>query len=90
MGFFLAAGSSGFGIRQTLSRHLELKPATLASKARDLGFVPKLGFHQGAAGFNPREASRRLKSAAPWVFPDRAYKSRAFDEKRGDRPMIVL
>jgi hypothetical protein len=36
MGFFLAAGSSGLGIRQTLSRHLELKPATLALKTRDL------------------------------------------------------
>jgi len=35
MGFFLAAGSSGFGIRQTWSRHLELKPATLAPKTRD-------------------------------------------------------
>ena len=36
VGFFLAAGSSGLGIRQTLSRHLELKPATLAPKISDL------------------------------------------------------
>jgi len=36
MGYFLAAGSSGLGIRQTLSRHLELKPATLAPKISDL------------------------------------------------------
>ncbi len=36
MGFFLAAGSSGLGIRQTWSRHLELKPAILAPKTRDL------------------------------------------------------
>lgn len=53
MGFFLAAGSSGLGIRQTLSRHFELKPAILAPKTRDL-------------------------------------KSRAFDEKGGDWPLIVL
>jgi len=53
MGFFLAAGGSGFGTRQTLSRHLELKPATLAPKTRNL-------------------------------------KSRALDEKGGDRPLIVL
>ena len=44
-----------------------------------MGFAGKIGFFQGAAGFNPREASRRLKSAAPWCFPTKL----VFDSEGG-------
>ena len=54
-----------------------LEPASAGSrnKVLDRGPPTEVGGKQDScdvAGFNPREASRRLKSAAPWIFSDRA------------------
>ena len=49
--------------------------AGLRNKVLDRGPPTEVGGKQDScdvAGFNPREASRRLKSAAPWIFSDRA------------------
>ena len=69
----VANGKFGSSVGRLIRTVLPLagKPPVVRQQTY-LGSVSKRELFQGAAGFNLREASRRLKSAAPWVFSDGA------------------